>query len=919
MPALSKKTLALWAKKNTENGQQRWLPLIAHLTDTKKVINFLYNHWLSNNQRQFLKGNLSDDEIHKLIKFLGFIHDVGKATPAFQTKESYANDKNLDSELIEKLIRQGFSGLDDLQLPLQKESPHNRAGEALLLKFGVPENVAALIGGHHGKPEADAPYNEIGNQKANYYQSDQNKALQRPWQQVQKELFDYGLATAGYESATDIPNITQPQAVILEGLIIMADWLASSEHTNNGEDLFPLISLDQTWYDLNMEERFEKAMHNWYLSEEWEPQKVSEATDPYEKRWGFEARPVQRTITKAIGETTDPGMVIVEAPMGLGKTEIALVAVEQLAYITGADGLFMGLPTQATSNAMFSRVEHWLQKLSDEQKGDFSIDLMHSRKAFDDEYKKLPDAENVVDDTDKGAITVNSWFSGKKSILTKFTIGTIDNLLSMGLKQKHLFLKHLGLSGKVVVIDEVHAYDAYMSQYLYKAIRWLGTYHVPIVILSATLPTEKRKLLIQSYLIGKYGWQFALKFKAPADWENNQAYPLVSILDGCQLKQISEFPGQSDQKTQKLQVSRINLPDEELVADILDKIKAGGVAGVIVNTVKRAQSLAKLVAQEDVELMVLHSAFLAPERTKQETKLQDAIGKIDKKSKRPEKLVVIGTQVLEQSLDIDFDVLYTDIAPIDLILQRAGRLHRHEIARPKGLEQPQLYVMGINDFGDYGPANESIYHKYLLMKTDHFLPEQITLPDDISNLVQQVYNPKTDSEINGIEKAKKEFNLYIEKEEQKASDFQIDDPDPEESIHGWLNYDQLDVDKDEQKASASVRDIQETIEVILIKHTTKGNFLINGQNLAQVSDYDISEQIIRLPTAITQYANEIEAVIKRLEELTNEYCADWQNSVWLKGALALPLDENLTTTLGKWTLQYSEQFGLSYTKDDDDD
>ncbi|MDF7682376.1 CRISPR-associated helicase Cas3' [Lactobacillus sp. ESL0679] len=916
MTALSSKTLALWAKKNTEDGQQKWLPLIAHLTDTKNVINFLYNHWLSNNQRQFLKGNLSDDEIHKLIKFLGFVHDIGKSTPAFQTKKAYIHDDDLDNALIEKLIRQGFSDLDNLELPLRRESPHNRAGEALLLKFGVPENVAALIGGHHGKPESATPYDEIRNHTANYYQSDQNEILKTPWQQVQKELFEYGLAIAGYQSVADIPDITQPQAVILEGLIIMADWLASSERTHNGEELFPLIRLDQTWHDLNMEKRFEQAMHNWYLGDEWEPQKVSETIDPYEKRWQFKARPVQKTITKAIGETIDPGMIIVEAPMGLGKTEIALVAAEQLAYITGADGLFMGLPTQATSNAMFKRVEYWLQKLSAEQQGDFSIELMHSKKQFDKEYKRLPDAENVADDTDTGAVTVNSWFSGKKTILTKFTIGTIDNLLSMGLKQKHLFLKHLGLSGKVVVIDEVHAYDAYMSQYLYKAITWLGAYHVPIVILSATLPTEKRRLLIQSYLIGKYGWQFASKFKAPADWENNQAYPLVSILDGCQLKQISEFPGQSDQKVQKLQVERINLPDDELVAAILNKIKAGGIAGVIVNTVKRAQSLAKLVAQSDVEFMVLHSAFLAPERTAQETKLQNAIGK---KGKRPKKLVVIGTQVLEQSLDIDFDVLYTDIAPIDLILQRAGRLHRHEITRPKNLEQPQLYVMGINNFGDYGAANESIYHKYLLMKTDHFLPDTITLPDDISNLVQQVYNPKTDSKVAGIEKAKEEFDLYIEKEEQKAGNFQINDPDPEESIHGWLNYDQLDVDKDEQKASRAVRDIQETIEVILLKHTAKGNFLINGQDLAQVSDYDISEQVIRLPTAITQYTNEIEAVIKRLEKLTNKYCADWQNSVLLKGALALPLDENLTTTLGKWKLQYSEQFGLSYTKDDDDD
>lgn len=470
MPTLSTKATTLWAKKRpTENGKQLWLPLIIHLIDTQNVINYLFNQWLSPNQRRILAGNLSDEDIHKLIKFAGFTHDIGKATPAFQTKPSWGHDDLLDDELIEKLIRNGFPELNDIHLPSRSASPHARAGEAILDKYEVPDSIGAIIGGHHGKPEFSRQKDDINVHTSNYYQCEKDPVIQANWIEVQKELMDYALESSGYQTVSQIPTITQPQAVILEGLLIMADWLASSEYLLDDEEtvLFPLIEINQTYADVDTTNRFHQAMANWNLNGEWQPQPVDTTTDPYEARWGFHARPVQAAMTDAIEKTIDPGMVIVEAGMGLGKTEIALLAAEQLAYIKGQDGIFMGLPTQATSNAMFDRVSDWLTTIAKSQGESFPIKLIHGKAQFNRDYTSLPKASNVGD---PNAVVVNSWFSGKKSILTKFTVGTIDNLLSMGLKQKHLFLKHLGFSGKVVIIDEVHAYDAYMNQYLYKAI-----------------------------------------------------------------------------------------------------------------------------------------------------------------------------------------------------------------------------------------------------------------------------------------------------------------------------------------------------------------------------------------------------------------------------------------------------------------
>lgn len=898
---------ALWAKKKTENGEQLWLPLMVHLQDTQSVIEYLYNIWLSDGQRQAIAGDLSDDEIHKLVRFLGFTHDLGKATPSMETKASYNGDHLLDSEIIEKLTRSGFAGLNDLELASRKYSPHSLSGEAILERLGVPETVGAIIGGHHGKPvDNNSVSDDVDDHTINYWQTDNaNTEIAVNWQAVQQYIFNEALRTSGYQLVDEIPEVTQPQAVLLEGLLIMADWLASGEYLNDDSQtpLFPLIEIDQTIEDVDVDQRWKQAMTLWQREDEWLPDKIASDSDPYDVRWGFKARPVQAEITQTIGSTTVPGIAIIEAPMGIGKTEIALIAAEQMAYTTGRDGLFFGLPTQVTTNMMYNRVEPWLQNMAQRQFASYSIKLMHGKAQFNKEYADLPEASNV---SEANAVTVNSWFSGKKSILTKFTVGTIDNLLLMGLKQKHLFLRHLGFSGKVVVIDEVHAFDLYMRKYLYRALNWLGAYHVPVIILSATLPVAKRNELLEAYFTGKYQKKEE-KILATSDWQTVQSYPLLSVLDGPNLIQVTDFSGLGDQLPTEIKVTRMDLDDEALVQDVATRIQNGGIAGIIVNTVDKAQRLAKLVP-DDIPKLVLHSAFIAPERTRLENEL---MAKIGKGAERPEKMIVIGTQVLEQSLDADFDVLYTDIAPMDLILQRTGRLHRHNISRPKLLRQPQLFVLGINADG-YDKGSESVYGAYLLMKTDHFLPDKITLPTDISPLVQAVYDSKTDSEIEGIDEPKQKFDRQQKKAARKAGVFQVAEPNLTESIHGWLKRNKKDVDNDIQ-AAAAVRDIQESLEVILTKQVGDKDYLLDGRELEVVDAKIIAQQTIRLPHAVTF---KIDQAIRELEKRTQKQYPEWQNSVWLKGSLALQLDQNQETVLGQYRLRYTTELGLSYQKEE---
>lgn len=921
MDSIKKIAYSLWAKKNVEKGQPMWLPLIVHLMDTKNVIGWLYNHWIDDGQREVMRDNFdSEEELLKFVRFLGAVHDIGKATPAFQTKKSYIRDDELDEYLVRRLVESGLDGLDSVELGNRRESPHNLAGEALLYNWRVSEEICAIIGGHHGKPfNLLTVRNQLEDYTSNYFQDDNDHNLRERWSAIQKFILDEALNASGYDSLSDLPGkgkIGQPQAVLFEGLLIMADWLASSEYTGD-KQLFPLINIEDSAVDVDLDSRYHSAIMNWNRDDMVQFMHVSNVESNYGKRWGFKPRNVQHIMSDAIGRMIDPGIIVIEAPMGIGKTEIALTAAEQLGYSSGRDGLYIGLPTQATTNAMFDRVNEWLENIAEEENEHVSIKLMHGKSMFNQTYSNLPHAENIVDeDDDSGTVTVNSWFSGKKSILTKFTVGTIDNLLLMGLKQKHLFLRHFGFSGKVVVIDEAHAYDAYMNSYLYKAIEWLGAYHVPVVVLSATLPKDKRIKLFESYLRGKFGKKWKDKVIFPDNWESEEAYPLLSYLDGTHVGQVTDFGNADAVQKKSVHIHRLDASDEEIIENVLEMTRDGGIAGIIVNTVKRAQKLAELVPG-DVKLMVLHSAFLAPDRAKKEKKLQDTIGK---HGNRPQRMIVIGTQVLEQSLDIDFDVLYTDIAPMDLILQRIGRLHRHDIRRPEKLAEPQTYVMGMSEFGDYGDANEGIYGRYLLMKTDYYLKDRINIPEDISPLVQKVYREDDDFCNEGLEKARREFQGKKEKAKGKASAFQIDSPvysGRKGSIHGWLNRDKVDVSNSEQRASAAVRDIDETIEVVLLKKSGNDYELLDGETLSDTDSKKIAEQLIRIPSSVIPEYN-IDKAIRELEKKTRSLFPEWADDVWLKGALAMVLNDNLKTDFNGWHLGYSDKCGLSYERNDVD-
>jgi CRISPR-associated endonuclease/helicase Cas3 len=919
-----------WAKKQDNKGRFEWLSLAQHLEDTRQIIRLLWIHWLSEGQRQNIIKSLSiptEDVAISLVEFLGAIHDLGKATPAFQLKTGFVNSADLDSMLIDKLEGAGFSDLRLIRLANPEKSPHALAGQYLLSEYGVREDIASIIGAHHGKPVDDN--NIINNQsgyESNYFQIENpNHPGHQKWKREQRRIFDWALEVSGFESIDLLPTIKQPGQVLLSGLLIMADWVASNEK------YFPLFSPEIMIVE-NQKMRFEEGFMRWYkdASYPWSANYNPPET-LYNRRFSFVPHNVQSVFAKIIEKTEEPGIFILEAPMGLGKTEAALTAVEQLARKTGRSGIFFGLPTQATSNGIFPRIKDWLAKVTADTGDSQGLRLLHGKAALNEEYTDLAKrgvAQNIdLDGDEKGTVTINEWFSGRKvASLDDFVVGTVDQFLMVALKQKHLALRHLGFSKKVVVIDEVHAYDAYMSQYLYQAVRWMGAYGVPVVILSATLPSDRRMELVEQYIRGA-----GYILRDCIYQENGLAtddYPLITYSDGNAIKQVCDFV---PIKNKSIQIVRYE--NEDLIPLVEGLIREGGVIGIIVNTVKRAQMLAiectEKFGSENVEL--LHSGFIATDRIDKERQLIDMIGK---GAKRPSKKIIIGTQVIEQSLDIDFDVLISDLAPMDLLIQRVGRLHRHDILRPQKHEHPVLYVLGMDSSLSFDPGSEAVYGGYLLARTQSFLQEVLSIPEDISPLVQKVYGEKEHPDFSGdiqlcYTKMETEYKALLENRELKAKTYRIEDPllrqrrGKNGSLIGWLKNSNLN--ESEEKAYAQVRDTQETVEIIALQQVGSGyGFFGTEQDISDRIDDEIvakkiAKHTLRLPNVLSSTFRKkgsnqcmIDRTIEELEKYNSCYLKDWQSQSWLKGSLGILFDKEHCFELNGYMLKYDKHFGLTY-------
>jgi CRISPR-associated endonuclease/helicase Cas3 len=381
------------------------------------------------------------------------------------------------------------------------------------------------------------------------------------------------------------------------------------------------------------------------------------------------------------------GLTVIEAPTGSGKTEAALAYAARLLAAGEAESVIFALPTQATADAMLER----LTEVADRLFNDADVVLAHGKSRFNPRFidlKKAASRAHGGPEIEAGAQCA-LWLaqSRKRVFLGQIGVCTVDQVLVSALPVRHRFVRGFGLGKSVLIIDEVHAYDAYMYGLLDRVLRHQRAMGSSAILLSATLPLPLRRALLAS-------WD-----ADDSALEADNAYPLITqaTANGVQL-----FPlPQSEQwRLAKLPPRIVKLswaetpdmlPDKTLEQAIIDAAENGANVAIICNLVADAQRLAQRLADcTDREVLLFHSRY----RFKDRQKIQQAVmARWGKDGNRPQGSILVATQVIEQSLDLDFDWMITQLCPIDLLFQRLGRLQRHDLERPAGFEEPACTVL----------------------------------------------------------------------------------------------------------------------------------------------------------------------------------------------------------------------------------
>lgn len=609
------------------------------------------------------------------------VHDVGKVSPGFQKKIANEYVRALAPDLA-RLPNSGF------------RTDHCEVGAAAVRREFGSGPLAEIVAAHHGgvrerpaRTDAGSIYGGPG------------------WADERTRLIE-GLV-AEFGEMGEIPSSAPIQAA-LAGLVTVADWIGSDEK------FFPPAGLPA---HADLPARAADALDGcgWLV-----PQIISglDFTDVF----GFSPYPLQQAFLAAV---TGPGLYILEAPMGSGKTEAALFAAYRLMSSGANRGLYFGLPTRLTSDKIHERVIPFLKHIC--------ADAGPPQLAHGTAWLR------AYEHGGEGLAPGYSWFSPRKrSLLHPFGVGTIDQALLGVLRVKHYFVRMFGLAGKVVILDEIHSYDIYTGTLLEKLVRQLLSLGCTVIVLSATLTGERRgRLLADKKVTG-----------------DEDGYPMITT----EREERVEYVPLAAPPGREYVVRVANGEDDAVAAAAVAKAQAGNCVLCIANTVGQAQqwydAVSAGMAEGQFPLGLLHSKFPAFRREDLEREWLDRLGK--RSEERPRGCVLVATQVVEQSVDIDADALITQLAPTDMLLQRLGRVWRHARQGRPCSEPEVTIVAGQPEVAQtkealteaLGRQSCFVYQPYILWRSWRVWAglSRLRLPDDIRDLIERTYRPPSEPE-----------------------------------------------------------------------------------------------------------------------------------------------------------------------------
>jgi CRISPR-associated endonuclease/helicase Cas3 len=750
-PAAEEVDIRLWGKsRGLPQGRQ--YPLVCHLLDTGAAARCLWDTHVPDGLRKYIADGFGVTVEHAgaLIALWATLHDIGKLTPEFQRRDPHADLSGYPGG-SGKPPAHDLAGHKWLQCALADLG--YAADEMIAPGFSVPQ----LIGGHHGtfhRGLTSLP---------------RRSPLLMPgvkddlWERQRKVTFSMVQAIVG--SPEPPPTSTPGAAALACAIIVLADWLVSQE-----SHLVPrLDDLPASGADCDLRAYFAKSLgvaadliaRAGLTQQQVRPGGFSE-TFPHISQ----PNELQRSVAEHLpGLVHGPGLLVVMAPPGMGKTETALYAAKVLGEASGRPGVYMALPTTATADQIYLRIRRYLESQAEIAA---PLMLLHGMAWLNSRY--LPDEESspvLTGEADDGSqFAAADWLRGRwRGMCGSWAVGTIDQALMAVLTSRHNALRLFGLAGKTVIIDEVHACDPYMQGLLLVLLRWLGSLGTPVVLLSATLTRSVARELVTAYLEGAHG-KGSPAVHPERDFGCYPGWAYADAVTGEVTVASAALDNELDLAVSVREVSARDTPGSGSVVpdrgpalreELRPLVESGGCALVICTTVNEAQEtfcglrdwFAELSASVGTspELELLHARFPAWQREEITERVMERYGKNDNGA-RPRAAVVVATAIVEQSLDLDFDLIISDLAPVALLLQRAGRCWRHQepgkIARPAWATGPRLSVLvppGGPDKPQLFRSWTAIYYESLLTGTYRLLSRRnsISIPADVQQLIDDVY------------------------------------------------------------------------------------------------------------------------------------------------------------------------------------
>ncbi len=662
--------------------------------------------------RNFLQDiwQCTEEKAVGMAAYLCSIHDIGKNSPDFQRR---------DDDCLKNYKDKGYGRL--FECKKEKDFRHEKYSAWIMEKLWVEKDsmdedlakcYAEVLALHHQKERKG-----------------KKKRYPAEWGQLQMELERQMRELFCPCESLPMPKHRDAVCLFLTGLVILCDWTASSEPWEGLEETKDYIETSRSIAG--------KTLRSYGL--------ISDRIFPYVRdfkaMWPEIKNP--RPLQRACMELSDDALLtIIEAPMGEGKTETALYLAGKICNKRKKRGIYMALPSQATSNQMVLRVSAMLETM-----GMGKARLLHGAAFLkeDEEIQKMGEE-------------MSEWLRPlRRAMLGGNAVGTVDQAMAAVLNNKFSVLRLLGLQNKVLIIDEIHAYDRYMSWIINRLLAWCRVLSIPVILLSATLQAEQRKQYIHCY---------------GAEFSGNEDIPYPAVTQVDEKGRISLAAPKAAFSSSYTWKAVRKLGDAKGIAELaVDLVKEGGCLCVLMNTVRNAQELYKEVKKikgQDTECLLFHARFPVGRREQIEKECLDRFGK--QSETRPEKAIVIATQVIEQSLDLDFDGMITEIAPIDLLLQRSGRVHRHQgRIRPKTMKNPIIIIL-VPDSNDnnsdfrYGLTG-CVYDPFLLQNTEMAIKEEchIRVPEDVRPIIDYVYNNINEEMIESYMKRQAK-QIYMENE-----------------------------------------------------------------------------------------------------------------------------------------------------------